>query len=337
MVKRLQQVLARYDLGKLRVARRVERGFVNDNWAVETARGRFFLKRRLLRRRGIELVRAQHALVQWLHQAGFPVPALVPTVDGETLLVLDDEWYEVQEFIAGVPYDPARPAHFREAALTLGRYHACVRSFAPGAFRSLGRLHSPVILSVRLASLLRAWDLERDPDLAPMARRLQDHAADLAARFREHGPLPFLVIHGDYYADNLLFEGDRVVGVVDYDKARWQPRVVELAEALIYFASPRPGYLRHLVYPGVLEWEALGQFARIYAEVIELERAETRALPDYVRCIWLSVSIQRLLERGSRLSEASDAAGELLELADWAADNAAEMVAAVRGPMEGRS
>ena len=76
-----------------------------------------------------------------------------------------------------------------------------------------------------------------------------------------------------------------IIDVVDYDKARWQPRVVEVAEALICFASPRLGHMKRLVYPGFLNWESLACFLHHYGRAMTLEENEVRALPDYVRCI----------------------------------------------------
>jgi homoserine kinase type II len=180
-------------------------------------------------------------------------------------------------------------------------------------------------LSANLASLAQAWGVDRDPDLEPVVSQLAAQASDLATRFARHGPLPQLVIHGDYYAGNLLFDGDCVVGVVDYDKARWQPRVVELAEALIHFASPRPGHLKHLVYPGVLNWEPFTRFLQAYARHVTPNEHEARALPDYIRCIWLQISLQRLLEKGPRPAWAREALQEVLALGDWASANAPQM------------
>jgi Ser/Thr protein kinase RdoA (MazF antagonist) len=157
--------------------------------------------------------------------------------------------------------------------------------------------------------------------------RLAVHAEDLAAHFGTHGPLPALVIHGDYYAGNLLFDRDRIVGVVDYDKARYLPRVVELAEALIYFASPRPGHLQGLVYPGFLGWEPFARFWQSYASVAMPGEDEIAALPDLIRCIWLQISLQRLVEKGGRPAEAATLLRGVLALGDWAKDNAARMVA----------
>lgn len=318
--------MAHYDLGELWNARRIERGFVNENWDLETIRGRYFLKRRHPDLRNPGVIGAQHALVEHLRQAGFPAPTILHTTGGATFLVFGEESYEIQEYIEGTPYDHTNAAHFQEAASTLALYHILVRDFSPPALHDRGGLYDPTILSTNLAKLTKAWQLEQDSGLSPLLRQLVTHAADLATRYAGQESLPHLVIHGDYYADNLLFEGDHVVGVVDYDKACWQPRVAELAEALIYFASPRPGHLRHLVYPGFLDWEPFTRFLRHYARANPLDESEVHALPDYIRCIWLLISLQRLIEGDRRPAEAAGALHEVLALGNWAADHVHQMV-----------
>jgi homoserine kinase type II len=321
----LARVLEPFALGEVVAARQIEQGFVNENYVVETGRGRYFLKRRHPSLRQAEVIRAQHALVGWLSRGGFPAPTLVPKAsDGDTLLVLDGQYYEVQEYIEGTPYDHGQPAHLAEAGTVLARYHRLVEPFDSPVL-SGGALYGLRTLRANLRGIARVWRLDRDAALIESFRRLTDHADDLAARFSRHGPLPQLIIHGDYYAGNLLFDGDRIVGVVDYDKASLQPRVAELAEALIYFASPRPGYLQHLVYPGVLCWRPFAGFLRAYSEVVALSEREISALPDYVRCIWLQISLQRLLEAKPRLATEEAVLQEVLTLGDWANDNAARM------------
>jgi homoserine kinase type II len=331
VANKLYQALDHYDLGELMTAQQVKRGFVNENWIVRTPQGQYFLKHRHPHLCDPNVIHAQHALIEHLRRANFPAPAVIPTANGETLLVLDDEFYEIHEHIEGTFYDHANSAHLQEAASMLGAYHARVRGFAPQALRGPGELYSPTTLRANLAYLTDLWELGRDADLASIAQQLKAHATDLSTRFAGHGALPHLVIHGDYYAGNLLFEGNRIVGVVDYDKARWQPRVVELAEALIYFASPRPGHLKYLVYSGFLEWEPFTRFLHDYAPVVTLEENEASALPDYVRCIWLSISLQRLVEKGPRLAKALDALREALALGNWARDNTSRMIEIAHG------
>jgi homoserine kinase type II len=280
------------------------------------------------------VVQAQHELIEHLRQCGFPAPAIVPTARGDTFLLLEGELYEVAEYIAGEPYNHERPEHLDAAARMLGTYHACVAGFAPRALQERGDLYSSAHSRVFLTALREGWQLDLDPILARIARQLEARADDLAARFAGHGALPYLIVHGDYYAGNLLFDGDRIVGVVDYDKASWQPRIAELGEALIYFASPRLGHLKHLVYPGYLEREPFARFMQGYAQAVVLGGAEIQALPDYICCIWFSVSLRRLLEQNpQRPAGAAGALREVLALTDWASSNAGEMIKIARVAM----
>jgi homoserine kinase type II len=324
----LQRVLSHYDLGALRSAQRIERGFINENWQLETTQGRYFLKRRHPDLRDPSVIHTQHALMVHLRQMGFPTPALLPTIHGETLLVLDGEFYAIQEHVEGTPYDHERPAHFEAAARMLGRYHILAQSFAPQSLCESEPLYAPAILRANLNGIVDAWELTPDGThtYTETVRRIEAHASDLTTRFIGHSKLPHLVIHGDYYAGNLLFKDDRIVGVVDYDKGHFQPRVVELAEALIYFASPRPAHLKHLVYPGFLEWEPFTRFLQHYVGEVTLSESEAHALPDYVRCIWLQISLQRLQEKGKRPPWALEALREVLALGDWAETNAEKMI-----------
>jgi len=327
MEHELTRVLSYYNLGRLRAAHRIERGFVNEKWTVETTCGRYFLKRRHPDLRCPDFIHAQHDLIKWLRQADFPAPIILPTLSGETFLALGREFYEIHEYIEGELYDHNRPEHLEEAARMLGRYHACVEGFAPQAFRDLGALYSPKTLNTTLAHLRATWQLDQQSRLMQMLRELEAQAADLAAHLAGHEALPHLVIHGDYYAANLLFDGDCIVGVVDYDKARWRPRVLELAEALIYFAAERSGHFKHIVYSGTLDPGVVCQFLAAYCnEAVSLSEAEIQALPHWIRTIWLCASLDPPLQPLMSLEAAPQALPEVLALADWAQAHASDMV-----------
>jgi Ser/Thr protein kinase RdoA (MazF antagonist) len=332
----LERVLRCYPLGQLTGAWRVKQGFINENWSVVTTRGQFLVKRRHPSYRHAGLIRAQHELIAHLRCQGFPAPRLLKTLQDDSILELDGGWYEIQEFIAGVPYDPHRLAHLEQAALTLGLYHKNVEGFGRRVFRTLGDLYAPATADQALARLLTISWLDTNPLLSDLIKRLAAQARDLAGRLGNHGALPRLVIHGDYYADNLIFEDDRIVGVVDYDRARWEARVAELSEALIYFASPRASQMRHVVYPGFLEWRPLSCFLERYGETCALTGDEIRAIPDFVGAIWLSWSLRRLYEGGIQPDSAFEALQEVASLADWAVANAEQMIDVARWAVRGR-
>ena len=106
---------------------------------------------------------------------------------------------------------------------------------------------------------------------------------------------------------------------------------------LIYFSSSRPGHLKHLVYPGFLEWDKFTSFLHHYAcaQAVSLREQEVRALPDYIQCIWLSISLHRLLENGHQPAEASEALREVLSLGDWSAANRQRIIETCYGVLGG--
>jgi hypothetical protein len=50
------------------------------------------------------------------------------------------------------------------------------------------------------------------------------------------------------------------------------------------------------------------------------------ALPDYIRCIWISMSFQRLLENVDRPAHILELLKEMLLLGDWASANRERMI-----------
>jgi homoserine kinase type II len=351
----IKHVLRHYNIGRLQNAKQLARGYVNENWIIDTTRGRFFLKHRYPGLQNPRLIRSQHALIEHLRQSEFPAPKILATQSGDTLLMLDGRFYEIQTYIEGGPYQLNRPKHFQAAAAMLGRYHLSVDGFSNQAFSEQGKLYCPQVVNENLTNLIKEWKTRCDPQVKKMFRHLQSNALELRERFARHPHLPEIVIHCDYHAGNLIFQNDRIVGVVDYDKSSWQPRVAELAEALIFFSSTAEGYFKHLVYSGLLSWDKFSNFLLSYASAFNSTAGDTRrqghlipfeagkianrtgvekfpgvseliALPDYMRCIWISISLRALSERGPLLTEFSKAINELLTLGNWAAKNTQRII-----------
>jgi len=321
----LARILVHYDLGEFRTRRRVSRGYVNEKWLVKTTAGQYLLKRRHPSLREPSLIGAQHALMQHLRSTGFPAPAVIPTRYTTTFLQLQNETYEIQEYIAGDPCDATNPVHLTAAARTLGWYHNAVRGFDHPVFHRPRERYGPTALGQIIDRLMEAWHGRTSPQVDLLIGALEEQARDLTARFAEFNQLPELVIHGDYYADNLIFEDDVVAGVVDYDLAHWCCRAMELAEALIYFSTERPGRLKHIVYAGVLNLEVVHGFLAAYTDTTPLSGSEAHALPHLIRAIWLCASLDPPLEPLMRLEAAPQALPEVLRLATWAQEHALDM------------
>jgi Ser/Thr protein kinase RdoA (MazF antagonist) len=238
------------------------------------------------------------------------------------------EVYEVQAYIPGEPFDAAKLVHLMAAACMLGLYHQVVDGFEHRALQRPTERYGYCALSRTMGGLQNGW-WGRGMALAnlmPLLRRLEEHVRDLELRYMAIGQLPELVIHGDYHGENLVFRGDQIVGVVDYDLAHWCSRAMEVAEAVIAFCTDPGLQLRNIVYSGALDLERVSIFLAAYQEEVALSEVEIRALPDLIRTIWLCASLDPPLKPPLSLENAFDALPEILTLADWAAANQAKLV-----------
>jgi homoserine kinase type II len=184
----------------------------------------------------------RHALMLTARNAGLTfVPAVYAAADGSTALRFGDTFWELQEWLPGrADYRTApSPARLANACRALALLHACwERTFPPvvgarpavarrlaGARESEDRLRSgwrptpPASLALLLgrARSLLAAHLPRVPALL---RRWESAA----------GPLqPCLC---DVWHDHLLFEGDRLRGLLDYGAVKVDTVAGDLARML---------------------------------------------------------------------------------------------------------
>ena len=215
-------------------------------------------------------------------RSGVPVPAVRRTSRGEAVTDLPRVGSVVlSTFVQG--------AHHRRgsipdtAATAMGRtlgtlHHLLARFAAPRPYA----VPPPAAAQTRLEGVLQAAERRRGRSVVDaICCRVLRHKLDalhrhgrLADRFP---PLLAQATHGDYQETNVLFdEADRVVGVLDFDNVRIQPRVVEVSRALTLDFLP----------DGRLLPEA-DAFLAGYHETGRLTEAEAEVLAPLFRDLWL--------------------------------------------------
>ena len=161
----------------------------------------------------------------------------------------------MQVYVPGDPFDGARPCQLSASARMLGFYHNAVQKFDYQAFHRAEERYGYDALARILKELLKCWPCSMPSELEALISHLKEHVQDLRNRYLTLPKLPELVIHGDYHGANLIYQGNQIVGVVDYDLAHWSSRAMEVAEAIIAFCTDPGLGLKHIVYTGVLDME----------------------------------------------------------------------------------
>jgi homoserine kinase type II len=283
----IDKLMEVYDLGQWQSVELLPAG-KSKHYRITTDGGEYIL-RRSHSSRTLEEVRFEHALVAHLRNNGFPAPVFVPCVSGETSVVVNGYLYSASVFVKGSPYQAENVEHLREAARTLAKYHQIVASFGSPPPRSrepflsetlrerLAAMPSPEIISDFSA---RYGDRDpRIPDLlASLPYVLERGEAVLGLLDRLYPDLPKLVIHGGCRRGSTLFKGDRLVAMLDFDSARLEARVLDLAIAFHDFGKVwgEPGSPDFKV---PLDLRIVSEFLDAYQEINPLEEAETKALP----------------------------------------------------------
>lgn len=309
----IERLLTFYDLGKLQRVTQAYHGNVNETAFIQTSRGHFVVRRNQ-QRLNDATHRYRHNLINRLNERGFPAPMLIPTRDGATLLRLDGRLYEVQAYIDGKDYDPDRPQQLVSIGTTLAAYHAAVQGFALPPDQAQPRYSSRSIMALTE----RLIECDVMGDLSASLAWYDARAAQLRAALpsASYVRLPHCVIHGDMHSGNLRFVGDRVVALLDYDQVAWDARIVDLADALVSFATTRDStnQLMWGTFSGPLDETRAARLITGYTSVSPLTPAEIAALPTLVELLWLQGELARV---ASTLEGSPDYHLDILHQGRW--------------------
>ena len=195
-------------------------GHINDTFLVATAAGDLVVQRvNTTVFPNPEAVTANILAVHG-HVRGQLMPEPVDTADGQWLVSEGSGAWRAWRRAPGAPRPPAEatPAALSAAGALLGRFHALLAGLDPaGLTDTLPRFHDPGRRLADLRAVIAADPHRRvvtvrdEVGTALAAEPLVDVAADLTAR------LPPRIAHFDAKLDNILFNADDAVCLVDFD------------------------------------------------------------------------------------------------------------------------
>ncbi|MDY0108475.1 MAG: phosphotransferase [Candidatus Krumholzibacteria bacterium] len=199
-----------------------------------------------------------------LHEAGVPCPRLRPTASGEYLIALANHQFCLQDWCGGehIDIDAAsteeRRHYRRQLGKLLGQVHGAATSElidqAPPSCR-----RPPQFLFTNLPAVEAGLPWSRGGRLARHLWLLCHETGDFGRDLRRALPLlrevrrrlaaspaaadpslaDVLPVHGDFHFENVLFDGGRVSGLIDFDNATVAPRAYDLGSAMAVICQER--------------------------------------------------------------------------------------------------
>lgn len=185
----------------------VQGGSVNSNFALETGEGRRVFLRVYEEQNAVGAQR-ELAILSSLARSGVPTPEPLEAAGGGALGVHCGKPVALFPWVDGAIVCQARVTAAHAAAVgaaLAGVHRATVASAPPGRFERAD-------LEARLARAAR-----EAPAFEPVTRAIAARLAHFAAR-RAHG-LPSGLIHGDLFRDNVLWHGEQIAALIDFESA----------------------------------------------------------------------------------------------------------------------
>ena len=280
--------LSHFDLGVVRSITEFPRGSRRaPKLVLDTERGRFLFKRRAKGRDDLAKVGFTHQIQLSLAAQNFPLPHLLGTRnENNSMLVLDMNIYEMFEYIEGGGYGGSRTATFN-AGRILGLYHKLLRDFRSDFRPPTGSYHNAEAIQQAIKTTIRSLPMDSRPpadDLKEIVDTIESAYVTSAKQVNDLGldGWPRQIVHGDWHPGNMLFRDKHVVGVIDYDAARCQQRVIDVANGVLQFSIVAGGD-DPKEWPSQPDLKRYGRFLKGYDKVNVISKLELQAVP-YLMC-----------------------------------------------------
>jgi Ser/Thr protein kinase RdoA (MazF antagonist) len=255
-----------------------------------------------------------------LREAELPFAQTIPALDGSLWTPLGEHLVEVERYVEGEEMNswPRLLTGMR----MLGRVHGTLAGIPAGPELRISPTANQIEASEalpfarRAASVIGSWALSADDTAA--ADRTVTLAEDLETAWRPFvGLLPRQLVHGDFWDNNVLFDADRIVLILDLDFMAERERIDDIALVLYYANSGSS--LPRAANPGERQ-RRLRQLVDAYDSglSVHLTAVERAAIPLSMARIVLSYT-RHMLQRPQELEQRDVLASWSVDL-DWSLD-----------------
>ena len=263
----------------------LELGSVNSNFRLTASDGQCYFAR-LYEEQALAGAQAEARLLATLSAVEVPVVAPLGTVSGERVVEQHGKPAAIFPWVAGDWLCLRRVAseHCRALGAALARVHLAseaVGGLPEGRFR-------PSDMLARLERVERAGHTRLLPQVAAIR--------EAYARYlpRRDAALPRGVCHGDLFRDNVLWEGQRLTALLDFESAAWGSFAYDLMVTALAWC-----------YRDALRVENVQALFSGYSSVRPLSAEERAALPVEGALACLRFAVSRMTDFELRAGEGS--------------------------------
>jgi Ser/Thr protein kinase RdoA (MazF antagonist) len=246
--KQMQNIVDNFRLGQVREETELKDGLVNTSYKVETDRGVFVVQ-------GLSpifderVIQDYEEVQRYLRTNGLFVPVLLSSTEGHPCHSNGKVW-RAFEYVPNTGPGKINPDKAYEMAKTLRKFHELMRKkeFKP-RFKLDGFHDTPRIIAKLDACI-------ENPEYAEKARKVEREYDFIRKNIETHylpEDLEKTVIHGDPKQQNFLFDGDRVIAILDLDTMMHGSELIDLGDGFRAWGEQRDGGFDREVFHAAVE------------------------------------------------------------------------------------
>jgi len=256
--KLVQEVLQAYGLEAISLTE-LASGYANINYKVDTTTGPVLL--RLCRQQPEPLLRYEVLLMERLRGLDFPTAYPIARLDGDHITRTGEEKLMLYDFIPGQESNVNA-----STAGEIGEAVGLLSTLEPEpALRKTNAVHICNCYQL-ISEFSKATN--QYPDIFRYFEEQTAYLEPLLAR-----PLPTGIIHGDVFPNNTLFDGDRLLAIVDFEEACTDHLLMDVGMSMNGFC-----FVDNRLDMGLAE-----RFLAAYTRYRTLQEEEWALLPVYLQ------------------------------------------------------
>jgi len=218
----LDKVASIYNIGKVKSAKFISGGNINYNFAVKTDKGDFIVRKLGYSLSGwwVKQKPFEFKVLDFLHKKKFPykIPKMLRGKNGKYISKISGSLFQVYPKIKGRTVANFNSKQLKEAAKALAVYHKFIKNFPsePEEIDDLGYARR------------NYKDLRKTKIVNPVDKYMANHLDFFEDIFKKTAKIDrnkgILIVHGDFRKNNLIFSGNKLVGIVDWENVEWAPK-----------------------------------------------------------------------------------------------------------------
>lgn len=270
----LTTILLQYHLGDYSRSERIQQGTVQTNYFLQTTKGKFVL--RYYENRSRKSVLFESDLLEYLARFQYPCPSQIKNRQGSAVSAYNDKPYVIFAWVEGHSIEKPTARQCRQLIRKAAELQQITRQF-----------RSPYT----------SYRMNYNPDLCltlaqEQAAGLDSENARAKLAWLEHElialelppSVPKGICHCDFHFSNVLFKGDELAALLDFDDANYTYLQFDLVGLMEYGAWPHP-----LDFLDIAKARSIVREYEKYRPLSEIERIhlfDVYKLSILFDCVW---------------------------------------------------